>query len=116
MSRCETGRKAEELAAQHLEAKGMSVIERNFRAKVGEIDLIVKDGEEIVFVEVRARASRDFGGAAASVDASKQRKVVRAARVWLAARGWEGPCRFDVVAVEGGALEHIPAAFEAGSR
>ena len=92
MSRCETGRKAEELAAQHLEAKGMSVIERNFRAKVGEIDLIVKDGEEIVFVEVRARASRDFGGAAASVDASKQRKVVRAARVWLAARGWEGPC------------------------
>ena len=116
MSRAETGKKAEDLAAEHLRSRGMTVIERNFRAKVGEIDLVVQDGEEMVFVEVRARASRDFGGAAASVDASKRRKVVRAARVWLAARGWDGPCRFDVVAVEGGRLEHIPAAFEADSR
>lgn len=116
VNRQETGKKAEDLAAEHLQAKGFLVIERNFRAKVGEIDLIMRDGEDMVFVEVRARSSRDFGGAAASVDSSKQRKVVRAARVWLAARGWEGPCRFDVVAVEGGRLEHIPAAFEADSR
>jgi len=116
VNRQEIGQQAEHLAAEHLEAKGMTVIERNFRTQVGEIDLIMRDGEEMVFVEVRARASRDFGGAAASVDASKRRKVVRAARVWLAARGWEGPCRFDVVAVEGGRLEHIPAAFEADSR
>lgn len=116
MNRQETGRKAEDLAAEQLQAKGFVVIERNFRAKVGEIDLIMKDGEEMVFVEVRARASRGFGGAAASVDATKRRKIVRAARVWLAARGWEGPCRFDVVAVEGGRLEHLPAAFEADSR
>ena len=116
MNRQETGKKAEDLAAEHLQAKGFLVVERNFRAKVGEIDLIMKDGEEMVFVEVRARASRGYGGAAASVDAAKRRKVARGARVWLAARGWEGPCRFDVVAVEGGRLEHIPAAFEADSR
>ncbi len=116
MNRQEAGKKAEDLAAEHLQAKGFLVIERNFRAKVGEIDLIVQDGTEIVFVEVRSRASQAFGGAAASVDASKRRKVARAARVWLAARGWEGPCRFDVVAVEGGRLEHIPAAFEADFR
>ncbi|OGS01684.1 MAG: YraN family protein [Elusimicrobia bacterium RBG_16_66_12] len=116
MNRQETGKEAEDLAAEHLQAKGFLVIERNFRTKVGEIDLIMKDGEEMVFVEVRARASRGHGGAAASVDGAKRRKVARAARVWLAARGWDGPCRFDVVAVEGGRLEHIPAAFEADFR
>lgn len=116
MNRSETGKEAEDRAVAHLSAQGLSVVERNFRCKVGEIDLVARDGEEIVFVEVRARASRDFGGAAASVDASKRRKVARAARVWLAARGWDGPCRFDVVAVEGGRLEHIPAAFEADLR
>lgn len=112
MNRIETGRRAEALAAEYLESKGLVVIERNFRAKVGEIDLIARDGAEVVFVEVRARASRGFGGAAASIDAAKRRKIARAARVWLSARGWEGPCRFDVVAVEAGRLEHLPAAFE----
>ena len=116
MNRNEVGRKAESLAAEHLKIKGMSVVARNFLCKVGEIDLVMQDGTEIVFVEVRSRASQSFGGAAASVDASKRRKVARAARVWLAARGWDGPCRFDVVAVEGGRLEHLPAAFEADSR
>jgi putative endonuclease len=113
MTRAETGRRAEDLAAAFLAAKGLTVVERNFRAKSGEIDLVARDGDEVVFVEVRARASRDFGGAAASVDAGKRRRLVRAARVWLAARGWDGPCRFDVVAVDGGRLEHLPAAFEA---
>lgn len=116
MNRIETGKKAEDLAAAFLETKGFVLVERNFGCKVGEIDLVMRDGDEVVFVEVRARASKDFGGAAASVDAAKRRKVVRAARVWILARGWEGPCRFDVVAVEGGTLEHIPAAFEADSR
>ncbi|OGR49394.1 MAG: YraN family protein [Elusimicrobia bacterium GWC2_65_9] len=116
MTRIATGKKAEDMAAEYLQAKGMIVIERNFRAKTGEIDLIARDADEIVFVEVRARASSGYGGAAASVDASKRRKVVRAASVWLAARGWDGPCRFDVVAVQGGRLEHIPGAFEADSR
>lgn len=116
MNRIEAGKKAEDRAAEHLQARGWTIVERNFRAKVGEIDLVMRDGEEIVFVEVRARAARGFGGAAASVDASKQRKLVRAARLWLAARGWQGPCRFDVVAIDGGVLEHLPGAFEADFR
>lgn len=113
MSHLESGQEAERLAAAFLQAKGMTVLERNFRAKVGEIDLVAKDKDEVVFVEVRARASKDFGGAAASVVPAKRRKLIKAASLWLQARGWEGPCRFDVVAVDAGRLEHLPAAFDA---
>ena len=110
--RAETGRLAEDRAAEFLMSRGLSIIERNFRAKSGELDIVARDGEEVVFVEVRSRSSSGYGGAAASVDGLKRHKVVAAARVWLAARGWEGPCRFDVIAVDGGQLEHLPAAFE----
>jgi putative endonuclease len=113
VNRLETGQKAEDLAAAFLQAKGLAVLERNFRAKVGEIDLVARDGDEVVFVEVRARATKDFGGAAASVGGAKRRKLIRAASLWLQARGWDGACRFDVVAVDGGRLEHLPAAFDA---
>jgi len=116
VTRIETGRKAESLAAAFLQAKGMTIVEKNFRAKVGEIDIVAKDKDEIIFVEVRARASRDFGGAAASVGGAKRRKLIRAARLWLQARGWDGACRFDVVALDGGRLEHLPAAFDASAR
>ena len=116
MTKIETGRKAEDLAAAFLQAKGLTIVERNFRAKVGEIDIVAKDGDEIAFIEVRARASRGFGGAAASVGGAKRRKLIRAAALWLQARGWDGACRFDVVALDGAALEHIPSAFDAGGR
>ena len=116
MTRIETGRKAEELAAVFLQAKGLTIIEKNFRAKVGEIDIVAKDKDEIIFVEVRARASREFGGAAASVGGAKRRKLIRAASLWLQVRGWDGACRFDVVAVDAGKLEHLPGAFDAGAR
>ncbi len=116
MNRAETGRAAEAAAAELLRAKGLAIVERNFRAKVGEIDLVAKDKEEIVFVEVRSRASEDFGGAAASVGGAKRRKLIKAAQLWIQARGWGGPCRFDVVAIDAGRAEHIPAAFDAGSR
>jgi putative endonuclease len=116
VTRIETGRKAEDLAAAFLQAKGMTILEKNFLAKVGEIDIVAKDNDEIVFVEVRARASREYGGAAASVGGAKRRKLIRAASLWLQARGWEGACRFDVVALDGGRLEHLPAAFDASGR
>ena len=116
MSRAETGRAAEEAAAELLLAKGLSILEKNFRAKVGEIDLIARDRDEVVFVEVRARTSASYGGAAASVGGAKRRKLIRAARVWLQARAWTGPCRFDVVALDAGRAEHIPAAFDANGR
>lgn len=115
-SRAETGRAAEETAAVLLRAKGMIIVEKNFRAKVGEIDLVMRDRDEIVFVEVRARASASFGGAAASVGGAKRRKLIKAAGVWLQARSWTGPCRFDVVALDAGRAEHFPAAFDGSGR
>ncbi|MBI2387422.1 MAG: YraN family protein [Elusimicrobia bacterium] len=114
--RAETGRAAEDAAAELLRAKGMTVVERNFRAKVGEIDLVARDKDEIVFVEVRARASSSFGGAAASVGGAKRRKLIKAAQLWLQARAWTGPCRFDVVALDAGTASHIPAAFDGSGR
>lgn len=115
-TRADIGRAAENAAAALLAAKGLTIVERNFRAKVGEIDLVAKDGEEIVFVEVRARASAAFGGAAASVGGVKRRKLIKAASLWLQVRGWSGPCRFDVVALDAGRAEHYPAAFDGSGR
>lgn len=116
MNKAESGRRAEELAGELLMAKGFLIVEKNFRAKVGEIDLIAKDKDEIVFVEVRSRASASFGGAAASVGGAKRRKLIKAAQLWLQVRGYDGPCRFDVVALDAGQVEHIPAAFDGSGR
>ncbi len=81
---------------------------------MGEIDLIMRDGQTVVFVEVRSRRSMAWGGAAASVDFRKQQRIQRAAQCWLqsrfAGRGWP-ECRFDVVAIEGGRLTWIRQAF-----
>lgn len=112
----ETGKKAEDAAASLLLSKGMTIVEKNFRAKVGEIDLVARDRGEIVFVEVRSRASAAFGGAAASVGGAKRRKLIKAAQVWLQARAYGGPCRFDVVAIDAGRAEHIPSAFDGSGR
>jgi putative endonuclease len=100
------GRAAEQLAARYLEARGLVILERNFRCRAGEVDLIARDGGTLVFVEVRLRAGRAFGGAVASVDARKQAKVIRAARYYLATRP-EQPCRCDVVALDRLAAERI---------
>jgi putative endonuclease len=106
------GREAEERAAAHLEGRGLRVVERNFRAHGGEIDLICRDGRTLVFVEVRARSGGDFGGAAASITAAKRRRIVLAARHYLARHG-ECPCRFDCVLIDAGQLEWIHDAFAA---
>ncbi|MCF8200311.1 MAG: YraN family protein [Sulfuritalea sp.] len=93
------GAAAEQLAADFLLRKGLSVTERNFRVRGGEIDLICRDGKTTVFVEVRLRSSKDFGGAAASITASKQARLILAARHWLLRHG-ETPCRFDCVLLD----------------
>jgi putative endonuclease len=100
------GRAAEHLAAQFLEARGLKILERNFRCRAGEVDLIARDGRTVVFVEVRLRAGNAFGGAAASVDARKQAKVLRAAQYYLAGKP-EQPCRCDVVALDRLAADRI---------
>ena len=95
-SRQQRGAEAEALAAKFLEKQGLKVIERNFRVKGGEIDLICRDRNMVVFVEVRLRASQRFGGAVASITAQKQHRLIVAARHWLLANG-DVPCRFDCI-------------------
>ncbi|MFN6961084.1 MAG: YraN family protein [Rhodocyclaceae bacterium] len=106
------GDQAENVAARHLAAQGLVILARNFRVKGGEIDLICRDGATTVFVEVRHRARLDFGGAATSITPTKRRRVILAARHWLARQG-EGACRFDCVLIEGGKLEWVKNAFSA---
>ena len=93
------GQVYEDAAARMLEAAGLAVIERNFRCKPGELDLVCRDGGALVFVEVRKRSHPRFGSAAASVGRAKQLKLIRAAQIYLRSRRLEGRCRcrFDLV-------------------
>ena len=115
-----TGRAGEALAQRHLVARGMRVLERNYRVargrsrRGGEIDLILLDPDgTLVFVEVRVRRDGFGGGAAASVGWGKQASLVFAARTYLARLDRLPPCRFDVVAVDGDRVEWLKAAFDA---
>ncbi|MDP1653038.1 MAG: YraN family protein [Rhodocyclaceae bacterium] len=104
------GDAGEEAAARHLAAHGLSVLARNFRVKGGEIDIVCRDGATTVFVEVRRRAKADFGGAAASITATKQQRLILAARHWLARHG-DSACRFDCVLIDGDNLDWVKDAF-----
>ena len=107
------GQRAESDAERFLEAQGLTLVARNWRCRFGEIDLVMRDGATLVFVEVRMRSRRDFGGAAASVDAAKQKKLLAAARQYLAGLRTVPPCRFDVVALAADAPpEWLRNAFE----
>ncbi|MCX7032752.1 MAG: YraN family protein [Arenimonas sp.] len=101
--RRQTGAAAEAAARATLESRGLRTLASNVNFRFGELDLVMRDGDAIVFVEVRYRSSDRFGGAAGSVDFRKRRRIVLAARAWLAGqRGLaEAPCRFDVVTVHG---------------
>ena len=94
------GDAGEALAAAYLERRGLRILSRNYRCRFGEIDLVAESGSTLVFVEVRARRSDDFGGPGESITAAKRRRLVAAARHYLAATG-ERPARFDVVLIRG---------------
>jgi len=90
----------EDLACQELEKRGYEIVARRYRVETGEIDIIAHDGPTLVFVEVKARASHEFGSAAEAVTPGKQRKLVRLAHEYVAKHQIrECPCRFDVVAI-----------------
>jgi len=95
------GEAAELLAADFLQRRGLTILERNYRCRFGEIDLVARSGELLIFVEVRARRSDAFGGAAGSITATKRRRLVAAARHYLATHRVDRACRFDVVLVRG---------------
>ncbi len=113
MSRA-AGYSAEQQAAEHLKSLGFELIESNFTVKGGEIDLICDDAGTLVFVEVRSRRNNRYGTPIETISATKRRRIVLAARLYLLQRNInERACRFDVVALEDGVVTHIPDAFNA---
>ena len=114
LSRKQTGDAWELKARRWLEGKGLRFVAANVRGRGGEIELIMKDGQTIVFVEVRYRQSSRFGGAAASVTLAKQQKLLQTAHLWLARHNGSFDtvdCRFDVVAFTGNAIDWLKNAF-----
>jgi putative endonuclease len=113
------GEAAEDGACRHLERSGFTIEERNFRTRVGEIDIVARKGDVLVFVEVRSRGDHDFGTPEESVTPAKRRRIVAAARRYLSMvppSSWR-EARFDVIAIEGSGaaavLRHYRAAFDA---
>ena len=110
------GAKFEALAAQYLREQGYTLVMQNFRSRRGEIDIIAKDGDTLVFVEVKYRTNRNAGSAEEAVDARKQYRIVQTARYYLLTHGlseYTTPCRFDVIAFEDGRIAHYENAFTA---
>ncbi|MFG0832341.1 YraN family protein [Aeromonas bivalvium] len=108
------GQHFESAAADWLQARGLQLVSRNYRCRGGELDLIMRQGETLVFVEVRYRADDGHGGAAASVTPAKRRKLMLAARHYLTHHGINEAsqaCRFDVLAFEGNQPDWIQNAF-----
>ena len=117
----QAGVAGEDAACRHLEKKGYRILARNFRCRSGEIDIIARDGDITVFVEVKDRHGRSHGEGHESVTVGKRLRVVRAARLFAAARGLlESPTRFDVISIEheGDAvrLRHDEGAFDSDGR
>ena len=118
-SRLNIAKTGELLALKHLKTRGCKILAQNYRARRGEIDIIVQDGEFTVFVEVKTRRSLRFGLPQAAVTLQKQRQISKVALAYLQARNLlDAPCRFDVIAIhlspqlELSRLEQIESAFD----
>ncbi|HEY6094918.1 MAG TPA: YraN family protein [Gallionellaceae bacterium] len=101
------GAQAEQLAAQYLQQHGLRLLQRNYRCRYGEIDLICQHDDALVFVEVRLRSNAAFGGAAASIDARKQAKLLRSAQHYLSTLPRTPPCRFDAILLQSADIHSI---------
>ncbi len=107
------GAQAEHVAAQYLQRHGLTLVETNYRCRFGEIDLVLRDKETLVFAEVRLRSRSDFGGAAASIDVHKQQRLALTAQHYLASLPRIPPCRFDALLLDGaGNIDWVKNAFE----
>jgi putative endonuclease len=115
MDRRQTGTLAENSAAAFLESQGFHIVSRNYLRRVGELDVVARDGELLVVAEVRTRASERFGGAAASVSRSKQQRIAATAALFLQRHPELRHCRvrFDVIIVRDGRIEWLKHAFDA---
>lgn len=108
------GAQKERVAEDYLRARGLRLLARNHRCRHGELDLVMRDGDALVFVEVRYRKRSGYGSAAESVDRHKQRRLSAAAGHYLQAHPSVLPCRFDVVAISGERVQWIKNAFDVG--
>ena len=106
------GTQAEQWAAQYLQQHGLKPVAQNYRSRFGEIDLIMQDGATLVFIEVRLRRNANFGGAAASIDARKQQRIIRTAQQYLAGLAHLPLCRFDAVLMDDHGMQWLKNAFE----
>lgn len=107
------GKQAEAQALEFLQRRGLRCLRCNFHTRLGEIDLIMEDTGEVVFVEVRRRATKRFGGALESVTTVKRQRLIAAARYYLLTHAPNAACRFDVIAIDGqGRVEWIRDAFQ----
>ncbi|HYR05386.1 MAG TPA: YraN family protein [Gallionella sp.] len=106
------GAQAEQRAAQYLQKQGLKPVAQNYHGRFGEIDLIMQDGATLVFIEVRLRHNTDFGGAAASIDARKQQRIIRTAQQYLVSLAHVPPCRFDAVLLDNNGVQWLKNAFE----
>ena len=107
-----TGTDYERAVGFYLEQVGWKILEYNYRSRNGEIDIVARDGEYLVFCEVKYRSGREKGSPLEAVDNRKQQRIFRCASHYLAGRGLEDvPCRFDVIGIEGTAVTHIKNAF-----
>lgn len=104
----------EEQAAAYLESKGLQILEFNYRFRAGEIDLIARDGEYLVFVEVKYRSTQESGSALCAVGRDKQKVISKTAKHYLTVRrrSIDVPCRFDVVGIDGNKIQWIKNAFD----
>lgn len=113
------GRVFEQRACSELERAGLKLLARNYTTRYGELDLVMRDGDTVVFVEVRHRIGAGFGDAATSITATKQARLVQTAQLWLTAnpKHAQCACRFDVVAydgpVDGATMQWLRGAFDA---
>lgn len=107
------GNEYENLAVDFLERKGYKILERNYRVRSGEIDIVAMDGRYLVFTEVKYRAGSRNGTALEAVDYRKQQVIIRTAQVYLRQHRYsaEQPCRFDVIGITGDRIQHVENAF-----
>ena len=110
------GKQGEEAAREYLRQRGYSIVERNWRCPFGEIDIVARDGDTLVFVEVKRRSSSGYGGAEGALTQHKQRRIVAAARMYLARSGSDLPVRFDLVAIDRGRINLFKDAFRLEDR
>ena len=112
MNRRETGTQYEERAAEYLIAQNYQILERNYRIRSGEIDIIARDGTVLVFIEVKYRKNDESGNPLEAVDIRKQKKIINVARYYLYQKKYgDVPCRFDVIGICGSHIELIKDAF-----